>query len=176
MPNFITIFRLLLIPIFLVLISRPFSTYKLALLVFILACVSDALDGFIARKAKTITQIGKFIDPMADKLLLVSAFIALAMIGKMPVWLTIIVISRDMIIFLGWLGVYIITEKKSIKPTLISKINTFFQMLTVIAALVNSGFKSEIYVITALTTTLSGIHYMFKTGLSFTSNKADSND
>ncbi len=163
LANYITIFRLIMIPVFLILISWEF--YPAALIIFIIASAGDAVDGFIARKTKSITPLGRFIDPMADKLLLVSAFVSLTILGKIPVWLTVIVISRDIILFVGWLGIYIVTGVKSINPSIVSKITTFIQMVTIVAVMLNMHIKDFIFNIAALLTTISGLHYVIRTAV-----------
>src|SRR5574341_1337915 len=98
-PNAITLLRVVLIPFYIDLMIYDY--YGPALLVFLAACVTDALDGLIARLTRTQTELGAFLDPAADKLLILSAFVTLVLIGKLPVWLVIIVVSRDVILTLG---------------------------------------------------------------------------
>lgn len=100
LPNKITIFRVSMIPLFLVLLlvpNIPFGNY-LALIVFVVACLSDALDGHIARKYNLVTNFGKFMDPLADKLLVCSALICFVELGSVPAWIVIIIIAREFII------------------------------------------------------------------------------
>lgn len=100
LPNKITIFRVSMIPLFLVLLlvpNIPFGNY-LALAVFVIACLSDALDGHIARKYNLVTNFGKFMDPLADKLLVCSALICFVELGTVPAWIVIIIIAREFII------------------------------------------------------------------------------
>src|SRR3990170_4410241 len=99
LPNYITLFRVVLIPFFINLMV--YGYYREALAVFVVAGGTDALDGMIARLMKAQTELGAFLDPMADKLLIISAFVTLVLLGKLPVWLVIIVVSRDVIIALG---------------------------------------------------------------------------
>jgi CDP-diacylglycerol--glycerol-3-phosphate 3-phosphatidyltransferase len=98
-PNAITLLRVVLIPFYIDLMI--YGYYDQALAVFLAACVTDALDGLIARLTKTQTELGAFLDPMADKLLIISAFVTLVLIGRLPVWLVIIVVSRDVSSFWG---------------------------------------------------------------------------
>jgi CDP-diacylglycerol--glycerol-3-phosphate 3-phosphatidyltransferase len=107
-PNFITLVRLIMIPVFLILLTRKPPYVTSALIVFIFSALTDALDGIIARNTGKITGLGKFLDPMADKLLLVSAFTALTILGLVPLWITIIVFARDVFLFIGWLGLFVI--------------------------------------------------------------------
>ena len=98
-PNTITVFRILLTPVFVILLQKGMDTWALA--VFTIAGLSDALDGFIARCSNRRTELGAFLDPIADKMLLIAAFVGLAVFGKIPPWVTIIVISRDVMILMG---------------------------------------------------------------------------
>jgi cardiolipin synthase len=138
-----------------------------ALIIFLAASLTDALDGYIARRTNSITPIGRFLDPMADKLLLVSSYVALTLLKFMPAWMTVTVISRDVIIFFGWLGVYIITGVKTIKPSIISKATTAMQMITVILVLMytNAKILNVVFMCTAVLTFISGLHYIIRTAL-----------
>ena len=167
LPNYITIIRLIMIPLFVVMLTKQPPQYGYALIIFLVAALTDALDGVIARKTNSITPIGKFMDPMADKLLIVSAFVALAVLKMIPVWLTVVVLSRDIIIFFGWLGVYVVTGIKTIKPSIISKITTFFQMLTIILVLMDFEINllSLVFISSAVLTFFSGLHYIVGTAI-----------
>ena len=165
LPNALTLIRILLIPLFVIfLISKSFYS---ALITFIIAGITDALDGFIARVWRQRTDLGSYLDPIADKLLLASAFVTLAILRIIPSWLTLIVISRDILIALGF-GVLTMTHHKpTVKPRYTSKITTVFQILTVIWALFSvlhwgpaSLFPLFIR-LTALFTILSGVHYIY---------------
>lgn len=172
LPNYITITRLFLIPIFIVMLSQQPPKITWALLIFLVASLTDALDGYVARRTNSITPIGRFLDPMADKLLLVSSFVALTLLKLIPSWLTVVVISRDAIIFFGWLGVYVITGIKTIKPSVISKITTALQMITVILVLMYTNAKvlNIVFMSTAILTFLSGMHYMIRTAIKVSHN------
>jgi cardiolipin synthase len=118
LPNVLTIVRILLVPIFILLLVR--QLYPLALFVFAIAGLTDGLDGFIARYFNQRTALGAWLDPMADKLLLVSAFVALAILGVIPPWITVLAIARDVIITLG-IVVLTLTEKKyEVRPSVAS--------------------------------------------------------
>jgi cardiolipin synthase len=111
--------------------------YTEALIVFVLAGATDSLDGAIARLTNSHSALGAYIDPLADKLLLVSAFLILTVLGFVPHWLAILVISRDVIILVGFAVLYFITGRSmAVRPTLIGKASTFFQLLTITLALV----------------------------------------
>jgi cardiolipin synthase len=164
-PNILTLLRILLTPVFVILLLKDqFST---ALLVFAIAGISDGLDGLIARYMNQRTALGAYLDPAADKLLLTAAFVALALLGIIPAWLTVIVIARDVIIVLG-LAILTLTEKKyAIKPTLVSKCTTTIQLLMVFVSLYDpSHVKLDmlhpvLLWATAVVTTLSGLHYIY---------------
>jgi cardiolipin synthase (CMP-forming) len=164
-PNILTLVRILLTPVFVILLLRDmFST---ALLVFAVAGISDGLDGLIARYMNQRTTLGSYLDPAADKLLLISAFIAMAVLGIIPDWLMVIVITRDVVIVLG-LAILTLTEKKyEIKPTLDSKCTTAIQILMIFVSLYDP-VHTQLAMLhpvllwgTAVITTLSGLHYIY---------------
>jgi len=135
LPNLLTLLRIGAIPLFLILLTD--ERYTEALLVFVMAGVTDSLDGAIARLTNSHTALGAYIDPLADKLLLMSSFIILAFLGFVPHWLAILVISRDIIILLGFAVLYFITgHSMTVRPTLVGKVSTFFQLLTVTLTLI----------------------------------------
>lgn len=169
LPNSITLFRVLLIPFFIDLMI--YGYYRAALAVFLVAGVTDALDGLIARLTKTKTELGAFLDPMADKLLIMSAFVTLALLGKLPVWLVIIVVSRDVILVLGSLIIYFMGHGITVQPSLIGKTTTFFQLVVVSLTLVLINFGTEPGVrpvvtwtmwTTAAVTIASGVQYVVR--------------
>src|SRR5262249_14884589 len=122
-PNFLTLLRLIAIPGFLILIQN--GEYADALVVFVAAGVTDGLDGAIARLTHTKTTLGAYMDPAADKLLLLSAFISLAFRDAVPSWLTVLVISRDVVVVLGYFLLFTMTqETMEIRPTLTGKLST----------------------------------------------------
>ena len=134
LPNLITFLRIGAIPLFLILLTD--KQYTEALIVFVLAGATDSLDGAIARLTNSHSALGAFIDPLADKLLLVSAFLILTVLGFVPHWLAILVISRDVIILVGFAVLYFITgHSMTVRPTLVGKVSTFFQLLTITLAL-----------------------------------------
>ncbi len=136
-------------------------------MVFTIAGISDGLDGFIARYFNQRTVLGAYLDPMADKLLLTTAFVSLAVLKMIPSWLAIIVISRDILIILG-IAILTITEVKyEIKPRWSSKCTTVVQILTIIIALLITDqtdyllLQNITYWITAGFTVLSGFQYIY---------------
>ncbi len=166
LPNSITIIRAILIPFFVDLMI--YGYHRPALFVFLVACLTDALDGLIARMTNTQTHLGAFLDPMADKLLIVSSFITLAFLGPVPVWLVIIVVSRDIILTLGSLVIYFTGHSLAIRPSLAGKITTFLQLTVVTLTLVfmaygiTTHYLWTAYWITAAATIASGTQYVMR--------------
>jgi len=167
LPNFITLLRIGAIPIFLILLVD--ERYTEALIVFILAGITDSLDGLLARWLDARTTLGAFIDPLADKLLLVSSFVILAFLGDIPRWLAVLVIMRDVIILIGYSVLFFVTGHAiEIRPTLIGKASTFFQLLTVSMALValhNVAWQIPLLrdtseILAGITVTISGLQYL----------------
>jgi cardiolipin synthase len=165
-PNAITLLRVVLIPFYVDLMIYDY--YGAALLVFLFACVTDALDGLIARLTKTQTELGAFLDPMADKLLIVSAFVTLALIGTLPIWLVIIVVSRDVILAMGSLILYSMGHKLVIRPSIIGKLTTVLQfgVVSLTMILINYGTGWGVLPVlmgaTAAVTIASGIQYVMR--------------
>lgn len=167
LPNFITLLRIGAIPIFLIFLID--KRYTDALIVFILAGLSDSLDGLLARWLNARTALGAFIDPLADKLLLTSSFVILAWDGSIPNWLTVLVISRDTIILLGFVVLFLVSGRAiEIRPTLIGKACTFFQLLTISLTLVglhNPAWRFPLLsntcvMLTAASLIISGFQYI----------------
>ncbi len=164
LPNYITLLRIILIPFFINLMI--YGYYGSALIVFVVACVTDALDGMIARLTKSKTELGAFLDPMADKLLIVSAFVTLVLIGLLPVWLVIIVVSRDVILVLGSIAIYFTGHQFTARPSIIGKATTVMQFVVVTLSLVLKNFGTEMGLMsflhwtTAGFTLASGIQYV----------------
>ncbi|TBV83320.1 MAG: CDP-alcohol phosphatidyltransferase family protein [Desulfobulbaceae bacterium] len=163
-PNLISIFRILLVPLLAVLLLDRQLGY--ALVVLIIAGLSDALDGFFARLLNQQTRLGAILDPVADKSLLITAFSILTAIGIIPLWLTVLVISRDLIIVTGVAILLLSGRPVQIKPTYTGKLTTVSQLLTVAGFLsVNylpALFLLQNYLImaTVLLTMLSLAHYL----------------
>ncbi len=130
LPNYITLARVVLIPFFID--SMIYGYNRLALAIFAAACVTDALDGLIARVTNSITELGALLDPIADKLLILSSFVTLVLLGMLPVWLVIIVVSRDVILILGSLVIYFLRHDLKSRPSMIGKATTVLQLLVVV--------------------------------------------
>jgi cardiolipin synthase len=164
-PNTLSILRILSIPVFVIFLL--YDRFFVALLIFIGAGITDGLDGLIARVFNQKTTIGAYLDPIADKLMLITSFIVLAILRIIPGWLTVIVISRDVIILLGVLLLQLTSHKVEIKPIFIGKASTVMQLVTIAWALVTqfsmvmkSVFPAIIWV-TAGLTALSGLFYIY---------------
>ncbi len=166
LPNYITLARVILIPFFIDFMI--YGYYPEALVVFGVACITDALDGLIARLMNQKTALGAFLDHMADKLLILSAFVTLVFLQKIPYWLLITVVSRDAILTLGGLVIYFMKNSLHIEPSLLGKLTTVLQLgvvvLTLISMTADGGWQYMIYLhaLTALTTLASGTQYIIR--------------
>lgn len=169
LPNLITLLRIGAIPLFLILLTD--QQYTEALIVFVLAGVTDSIDGAVARLTNSHTVLGAYIDPLADKLLLVSSFLILAFLGFIPHWLAILVVSRDIIILVGFAVLYFITGHSiAVRPTLVGKASTFLQLLIVTLTLIrlhNPAWRFPFLwhsslILAGCAVTVSGIQYLFR--------------
>jgi len=131
-PNLITIARLIAVPLIVLLIGQ--GSWGLAFTVFVAAGISDAVDGFIARRFDMRSELGAYLDALADKALLVSIYVTLSVTGVLPGWLAILVVSRDLMIISAILVSWLMGRPLAIKPMFVSKLNTGAQI--VFAALV----------------------------------------
>jgi len=169
-PNFLTLLRIVAVPVFLILVT--YERWGAALCLFLGAGITDAVDGVLARLTDSRSDLGASLDPLADKLLLVSSFVILTMTGVIPVWLMILVLTRDVVILAGYLAIYFVTTPIEVNPTAVSKFNTFLEMMTVGFALITlarpdmamSIVNRLVWYATASTIAISGIHYVY-TGL-----------
>jgi cardiolipin synthase len=165
LPNIMTLARVLLIPVFVILIIN--KSFEWALITFATAGITDGIDGLIARITHQRTELGAYLDPIADKLLLIAAFLTLAIIEILPSWLAVIVITRDVIILVGFLVMILTNYHPKINPSLVSKVTTVFQISTILLALM-AGYSSAFNKLStiaiygsALFTILSGSHYIY---------------
>ncbi|MFA5410624.1 MAG: CDP-alcohol phosphatidyltransferase family protein [Candidatus Omnitrophota bacterium] len=169
--NKISTFRILTVPFFIasIVYYAPERDYLrlVSLVIFIVAVFSDAVDGYIARKSKQQSPAGLILDPLGDKLLLMSAFICLAL-GKFsitfPLWVTLIVISRDVLILLGAAVIYMVKQRINILPTKWGKLTTIFQMSAVIIVLLQTPIKiaQVFWWLAVLFTVISGADYIMR--------------
>ena len=164
LANSLTILRIFMTPVISILLVYKF--WSLGLATFLLAGVTDALDGFIARSRAQRTELGMILDPLADKLLLSATFVTLVYLHQIPQWLFIIVISRDLILIGGFLVVYIATGKTTVSVSKMGKLTTGLQVATVLTTLLarlTSGvgfYLSGLVYLTAAVTILSGLDYV----------------
>ena len=163
-PNLITSIRIILTPILIIyLINNKFLS---ALVVFILAGLSDGVDGLVARIFDQKSKLGAYLDPLADKILLIATFVVLSVRGFVPPWLTVVVISRDTLILLGVLILFLNGTGFTVRPSILSKMTTCLQLGTVFVVLLKSHFhfrlpsSDYIFWVTGFLTISSGLHYM----------------
>ncbi len=170
-PNLLSLFRMGLVPLFIIALveGQPFR----ALLIFLTAGITDALDGFIARFFHQQSHLGTYLDPAADKLLLVSAFVMLAIAPAgggvtIPPWVSILVIARDVLIVVVALILYLALDLRSFKPAMIGKVTTVVQVVTVVLVMLgrtHGAFETPavaaVY-LTAFFTLASGLYYIYR--------------
>ena len=175
-PNLLTGVRFLLIPVLIYLLySRNFHG---ALYLIILMGLTDALDGFLAKKLNCVSRFGEFSDPICDKLMLISATVILADMGLLPVWLVLFIIARDLIILIGGITYYLCIKKFRANPSMLSKVNTFFQLLLTVIVIysqinaIPGQWLEGLINIVAITTLLSGIAYVWTWGRSALRSRA----
>ncbi|MCM8778705.1 MAG: CDP-diacylglycerol--glycerol-3-phosphate 3-phosphatidyltransferase [Candidatus Omnitrophica bacterium] len=172
LANRLSFFRIVLIPLFiaLMLYYTPQRDYlrSFAAFIFILSVISDFLDGYIARRSGQITRMGTLLDPIADKLLINTSFIllfirkGLSASFTVPLWLPLVVLSRDLLLVIGSLLIYLTQGKLEIKPTLLGKLSTFFQTLTIIFIILHFSLVPIFWYITGFFTIASGLNYLWK--------------
>lgn len=165
LPNWLSVLRILLIPVFVALLvyRKPGA----ALVVFLLAALTDLLDGYVARRRGRESRLGAFLDPMADKLLLIASFATLTYLRVLPAWIMIVVVSRDAMLMLGALLIHMVGGRIYPRPTILGKLATFFQITTVLAGLLVRYFdfrqpwtlRAVIWVAAAFTV-VSGFQYI----------------
>jgi cardiolipin synthase (CMP-forming) len=164
-PNLITLFRILLTPVLVWMLLD--DRFPAALAVFFLAGATDGLDGLVARVFHQKSKLGAYLDPLADKFLLVSSFVVLALLGRLPPGLAVIVVVRDCFIVLGLAALLYRHVRVEIKPVALSKATTAFELLTVLAVL-GADFLTLpgwgylcLFAVTAIFCVLSGGHYLW---------------
>lgn len=163
-PNFITLFRVLLIPLLVIFLVE--GKADLAFITFIVASTGDALDGFLARLLRQQTVLGRYIDPIADKLLVTASCVTMAAMDQFPAWLAVIIVSRDILI-MGGIGVLMLNDFiVEVKPTFSSKITTFVQFVTISFFLGHQYLADYWFLgnhlarLAALFTLLTGVQYI----------------
>ncbi|HVQ39933.1 MAG TPA: CDP-alcohol phosphatidyltransferase family protein [Pyrinomonadaceae bacterium] len=175
-PNLLTVFRMVLIPVFVTLLF--YQRFELALVVFVVAGVTDGLDGLLARRFDQQTQLGTILDPIADKLMMVSAFIVLSMRSifpqpipshlPVPFWVTIAVISRDVFIIVGAAAINITTGFRGFRPSWLGKLNTTVQIIGITTIMFAASvpyytgyYLPTVYAAVFAFALFSGLHYVF---------------
>lgn len=167
----LTLLRILLVPVLIGLFfyaqEAPQLLRPFALFVFVVACVTDALDGWIARRFRQWTQLGTLLDPLSDKMLLNSTYICLTIfrypdVYQIPPWLTLLVVFRDVVIVGGWVLIYFFQKKIEVAPFFVGKLTTLLQMMLVVVVLMFewSGWMEGLLWIVTVSTVLSGVVYI----------------
>ncbi len=166
----LTILRLALVPVFIVLIYE--QDYLSALLVFLVAGITDGADGYIAKRYHCETRLGALLDPVADKCLLISAYGMLTYSGAIPFWLTVTVIFRDVLIIGGYIIVLAMYGESKTPPTMTSKLNTLMQIILVLTVMVELAdllptqmLQAPLSMVVLATTVVSGLQYLWIWGI-----------
>jgi cardiolipin synthase (CMP-forming) len=165
-PNLITLFRIILTPLFIIFLIQ--GNYRKALVVFILAGVSDLADGLIARTWHQKSRLGSYLDPLADKLLMAASFVTLSIYHQIPSWLTVVVLSRDVILAVGVVIFRLADIPLVVRPSLAGKWTTTFQLVTIGFVLLNKIWAFPPLVlpvffwVTGALTTISGLQYFYR--------------
>jgi cardiolipin synthase len=158
--------RIIFTPVFIIFLLQ--GEFLWALIIFVACGVSDGIDGMVARLFKQKSRLGTYLDPLADKMLLVSAYVVLAVIHSLPSWLAVMVLARDFLILLGVLIISLNRVDLRVSPSMISKINTCFQFITVLMVLFKPYapfqpmFYDFFFYATGLLTISSGLHYIYR--------------
>jgi cardiolipin synthase len=140
-PNLITIGRLVLVPVVIMMIGQ--ERWAIACILFVVAGISDAVDGFIAKRFDMRSEFGAYMDPFADKALLVSIYVTLAIVGVLPGWIAVLVVSRDVMIVSAIIVSWLMQRPVAIRPLIVSKLNTAAQIA--FAAIVLGGKAFAVY-------------------------------
>lgn len=169
-PNYLTLIRILLVPVFVSLIVQYDSSHEhlrfWAIVCFFSAVITDALDGFIARRFNMRSEIGAFLDPFADKLLVISGFMAIefstAFQIKPPIWIVIVVVFRDFFIVCGLIMIFLLTNKIHVMPNILGKMTTVLQMSAVGAILLQWKTAPIFWYLAIVSTIFSIFSYIFR--------------
>jgi cardiolipin synthase len=166
LANRLTILRILMTPVITILMLYKYMAAAVA--VFLLAGITDGLDGFVARRRGQRSALGMVLDPIADKLLLTSSVVVLTILDELPRWFTVIVVSRDVILIGGALILYMFVGKMSMPPSWLGKTTTGFQIATVLLGMIDNFLPVlragivPVAVLTAVLTIGSGVDYVFR--------------
>ena len=165
-PNSLTILRILLVPVYIGFMT--YGLYGFALLTLLVAGLTDAVDGYLARKLNQRTRLGTLLDPLADKVLLTSSFIALSVLHLVPSWVVILVVSRDVILLLGTAVAHVTNTPIDVTPTFLGKGTTLFQLSYVLLVVFLTWRGLSLSMLTPLLvmmvgfTLASGLHYLYR--------------
>lgn len=165
-PNTLTIARIVIIPVLITTII--YNQYLYALYLFVLAALTDMLDGLFARLTNQKTPLGTFLDPLADKFLLVSSFILFSVYGWIPKWYAVVVISRDMIVIIGCFLLYMITGSLKVEPVFLGKAAIALELFILAYVLLYINIKTLppvqgiFFILSAALTAISGLQYIYK--------------
>ncbi len=165
-PNALTLLRVFLVPLFL--IAVIYGELALALGVFLVAAFTDLLDGFFARRLGQETRLGLYLDPAADKLLIITCYLTLSFFGFLPPWLAVVVFFKDLFMIIGVALLGVLGAQLKVSPTLWGKQTTFLQLLTLALVLCHQVFGAggfllfPLFVLTGILTAFSGCHYIVK--------------
>jgi cardiolipin synthase (CMP-forming) len=166
-PNLLTLSRIILVPIIVILLMD--GSFCIALVLIVISGITDVLDGFLARILHQQTVLGAYLDPIADKALMISCFVTLAIKKFIPGWLSVIVISRDCIILLGVSVLTMMSVPFKVKPVLLSKLTTLIQIVTILSVLIGRCWSKDaqrgpgldaLFLLTAALTVVTGFYYM----------------
>lgn len=166
LPNTLTSARIILIPVFVTAVI--YGRHDYALYLFGVAALTDLFDGLTARLKGQKTELGALLDPIADKFLLVTSFVLFSIYGLLPKWLTITLISRDIIVITGWLILYIFTHAVKVEPSILGKIAIALQLILIAYILIRLNIpalpdiQKYLIGITAFLTIVSGLHYIYR--------------
>lgn len=163
LPNGLTFLRLILTPVIVLFLLD--GAFFWALMVFLVAGVTDGLDGFLARSLRESTEFGRILDPLVDKIFMGSSFITLAFLGHLPIWLAGIAVGRDLVLMIGSCILYIVTGRFGYPPSVIGKLSTFLQVLTVLAVMVMTEGDERLDPIfwgMATLSVASGLDYVYR--------------
>ena len=160
LPNLLSLFRLCLTAFFI--LAMTYQRYTLALVLFVAQAISDLLDGFFARMMHKKTDLGAWLDPIADKVMLVSSYLVFGFQQIIPFWVVAIVLLRDIVVLLGFIGLHLASYRMVPSPSTLGKATTLLQMVTILYLLWSGTREFQIYFFyaTAGLTILSGLQYI----------------
>lgn len=165
-PNALTTARVALIPVFITAVL--YNRYDYALYLFALAALTDLFDGLLARLSGQRTPLGEFLDPLADKFILITSFVLFSYHGWIPLWLTITVVSRDIIVVVGWMLLYLLSHVRRVEPSVLGKLSIASEFVLISYVLLglnfglSDGLLSVLIRLTATLTVLSAFHYLYR--------------